>query len=62
MVMGRRARYLPGPENALDYVAGYTISNDVSERELQLEVSGGQWSEGKSCETFSPDRARVDAR
>lgn len=54
VVIGRRARYLDSPEHALDYVAGYTISNDVSEREWQLETSGGQWSKGKSCETFNP--------
>lgn len=54
VVIGRRARYLSSPEESLDYVAGYTISNDVSEREFQLEKSGGQWSKGKSCETFNP--------
>ena len=54
VVIGRRARYLSAPEEALDCVAGYTISNDVSEREFQLEISGGQWSKGKSCETFNP--------
>lgn len=53
-IIGRRARYLPSPEDALDYVAGYAISNDVSERTLQLQTSGGQWSKGKSCETFNP--------
>lgn len=54
VVIGKRARYLKSSEEALDYVAGYTISNDVSERALQLEMSGGQWSKGKSCETFNP--------
>ena len=54
VVIGRRARYLDSPASALDYVAGYTISNDVSERAFQLETSGGQWSKGKSCETFNP--------
>lgn len=54
VVIGRRARYLDSPAQALEHVAGYTISNDVSERALQLEVSGGQWSKGKSCETFNP--------
>lgn len=54
VVIGRRARYLKSPEQALNHVAGYAISNDVSERTLQLEVSGGQWSKGKSCETFNP--------
>ncbi len=54
VVIGRRARYLESPEQALEYVAGYTISNDVSERAFQLDISGGQWSKGKSCETFNP--------
>ncbi len=54
VVIGRRARYLDSPAQALDHIAGYTISNDVSERALQLETSGGQWSKGKSCETFNP--------
>lgn len=54
VVIGRRARYLDSPEVALDHVAGYAIANDVSERALQLEISGGQWSKGKSCETFNP--------
>ncbi|MFF4829810.1 fumarylacetoacetate hydrolase family protein [Streptomyces sp. NPDC001312] len=53
VVIGRRARYLDSPEEALTCVAGYTISNDVSEREFQLEYSG-QWDLGKSCETFNP--------
>lgn len=54
VVIGRRARYLASPDEALEYVAGYTLSNDVSERALQLELSGGQWSKGKCCETFNP--------
>lgn len=54
VVIGRRARYLDSPADALSHVAGYSISNDVSERALQLETSGGQWSKGKSCETFNP--------
>jgi 2,4-diketo-3-deoxy-L-fuconate hydrolase len=54
VVIGQRARYLSSPEEAFGYVAGYVLSNDVSERALQLEVSGGQWSKGKSCETFNP--------
>jgi 2-keto-4-pentenoate hydratase/2-oxohepta-3-ene-1,7-dioic acid hydratase in catechol pathway len=54
VVIGRRARYLSSPEEALDHVAGYVVSNDVSERALQLELSGGQWSKGKCCETFNP--------
>jgi 2,4-diketo-3-deoxy-L-fuconate hydrolase len=54
VVIGRRARYLGSPDQALDHVAGYAISNDVSERAFQLDISGGQWSKGKSCETFNP--------
>ncbi|GAA3855386.1 fumarylacetoacetate hydrolase family protein [Streptomyces sedi] len=54
VVIGRRARYLESAEEALTHVAGYTISDDVSERAYQLEESGGQWSKGKSCETFNP--------
>ncbi len=54
VVIGKRARYLSSPEDAFAYIAGYVLSNDVSERALQLEVSGGQWSKGKSCETFNP--------
>lgn len=54
VVIGHRARYLESTEKALRHVAGYTVSNDVSERTLQLELSGGQWSKGKSCETFNP--------
>ena len=54
VVIGRTARYLDSPAQALEHVAGYTVSNDVSERDFQLEHSGGQWSKGKSCATFNP--------
>jgi 2-keto-4-pentenoate hydratase/2-oxohepta-3-ene-1,7-dioic acid hydratase in catechol pathway len=54
VVIGRTARYLASPAEALDHVAGYVLSNDVSEREFQIDRSGGQWSKGKSCETFNP--------
>lgn len=54
VVVGRTARYLDSPEQALGHVAGYAVSNDVSERDFQLEHSGGQWSKGKSCATFNP--------
>ena len=53
VVIGTTARYLGSPEEALGCVAGYAVSNDVSEREFQLE-RGGQWDKGKSCETFNP--------
>ena len=51
--MGRRASYLPSPEEARSAIAGYTIVNDVSERAFQAE-RGGQWTKGKSAETFNP--------
>ncbi|WP_129336299.1 fumarylacetoacetate hydrolase family protein [Cellulomonas endophytica] len=54
VVLGRRAWALPSPEAAAACIAGYTISNDVSEREWQLERSGGQWSKGKCAPTFNP--------
>ncbi|MEV0567884.1 fumarylacetoacetate hydrolase family protein [Dactylosporangium sp. NPDC050588] len=53
VVIGREARYLDSPADAAAHIAGYAISNDVSEREFQLE-RGGQWDKGKSCETFNP--------
>lgn len=54
VVIGRTARYLASPADALACVAGYAVANDVSEREFQIDRSGGQWSKGKSCETFNP--------
>lgn len=54
VVIGKRASYLASPDEALDYVAGYAVSNDVSERAFQVEHSGGQWSKGKCCATFNP--------
>jgi 2-keto-4-pentenoate hydratase/2-oxohepta-3-ene-1,7-dioic acid hydratase in catechol pathway len=53
VVIGRTARYLDSPADALAHVAGYAVSNDVSERAFQLEASP-QWDLGKSCETFNP--------
>ena len=53
VIIGKRASYLDSPAQALDYVAGYAISNDVSEREFQME-RGSQWDKGKSCDTFNP--------
>jgi len=52
IVIGRRATYVHANE-ALDYVAGYTICNDVSEREWQIE-RGGTWTKGKGAPTFGP--------
>jgi 2-keto-4-pentenoate hydratase/2-oxohepta-3-ene-1,7-dioic acid hydratase in catechol pathway len=53
VVIGRPARYLADEDEAERCIAGYAISNDVSEREFQLE-RGGQWDKGKNCETFNP--------
>lgn len=53
VVIGRTARYLPDEASAGEYIAGYCVSNDVSERAFQLE-RGGLWDKGKSCETFNP--------
>lgn len=52
VVIGTRARYV-GKREALEYVAGYAVVNDVSEREFQLE-RGPQWDKGKGCDTFGP--------
>lgn len=52
VIIGRRAAYVAESE-ALQYVAGYAVFNDLSEREFQLE-RGGQWDKGKNCETFGP--------
>lgn len=52
VVIGKTAKYVP-EEDALGHVAGYCIANDVSERSLQSE-RGGQWTKGKSCDTFGP--------
>lgn len=53
IVIGAEGRYLADEQAALDIVAGYAVSHDVSERAFQLE-RGGQWVKGKSCETFNP--------
>jgi 2-keto-4-pentenoate hydratase/2-oxohepta-3-ene-1,7-dioic acid hydratase in catechol pathway len=52
VVIGTRAKYVSKDE-ALEYVAGYCVINDLSEREYQLE-RGGQWDKGKGCDTFGP--------
>jgi 2-keto-4-pentenoate hydratase/2-oxohepta-3-ene-1,7-dioic acid hydratase in catechol pathway len=52
VVIGDRAKYVD-EDRALDYVAGYCCANDVSEREFQIERCG-QWTKGKSCDTFAP--------
>ncbi|MFN8357924.1 MAG: fumarylacetoacetate hydrolase family protein [Spirosomataceae bacterium] len=52
VVIGKKARYVE-EQDALNYVAGYCLHNDVSEREFQLE-RGGTWDKGKGCDTFAP--------
>ncbi|RWA72815.1 fumarylacetoacetate hydrolase family protein [Mesorhizobium sp.] len=52
VVIGKTAKYV-SEDDALDYVAGYCVSHDVSERAFQAERQG-QWTKGKSCDTFGP--------
>ena len=52
VVIGKKASYVEESE-AMDYVAGYALLNDYSEREFQIE-RGGQWVKGKGCDTFAP--------
>jgi 2-keto-4-pentenoate hydratase/2-oxohepta-3-ene-1,7-dioic acid hydratase in catechol pathway len=52
VVIGKTAKYV-SEADAMDYVAGYCVSHDVSERAFQTERSG-QWTKGKSCDTFGP--------
>lgn len=52
VVIGKKASYVE-EKDALDYVAGYCLHNDVSEREFQIERSG-TWDKGKGCDTFAP--------
>ena len=52
VVIGKKTSYVT-KESAMDYVAGYMVHNDVSERGFQLEMEG-QWVKGKSCDTFAP--------
>jgi 2-keto-4-pentenoate hydratase/2-oxohepta-3-ene-1,7-dioic acid hydratase in catechol pathway len=52
IVIGRKASYVP-ENDAMNYVAGYCVCNDVSEREFQLERAG-TWDKGKGCDTFGP--------
>lgn len=54
VVLKKRARSITSPTEALECIAGFAISNDVSDRHWQIERSGGQWSKGKSWETFNP--------
>jgi 2,4-didehydro-3-deoxy-L-rhamnonate hydrolase len=53
VVIGAEARYVSSVDAAAAHIGGYCISHDVSERAFQLE-RGGQWTKGKSCDTFNP--------
>lgn len=52
VIIGKPAKYVP-EDRGLDYIAGFCVVNDLSEREFQLERHG-QWVKGKSCDTFAP--------
>ena len=52
IIIGKKAKYID-EENAQDYIAGYCVINDVSERAFQIKREG-QWTKGKSCDTFGP--------
>lgn len=53
IVIGETAKNI-SEEQANDYIAGYCVINDVSERAFQLDISGGQWDKGKGCDSFGP--------
>jgi len=53
IVIGRKASYV-AKKDAMKYVAGYCVVNDVSERDFQLTKSASQWGKGKGCDTFGP--------
>ncbi|MFJ6549828.1 fumarylacetoacetate hydrolase family protein [Microbacterium sp. NPDC091676] len=54
IVIGTRTAYLDSPEESMAHVAGFVAANDVSERDFQMAVSGGQWSKGKIAFGFNP--------
>lgn len=54
VVISTRASYLDSPADSIRHIAGFVTTNDLSEREFQIEASGGQWSKGKSAAGFSP--------
>lgn len=54
VVFKKQASYLDSPSESINFIAGFVTANDLSEREFQLERSGGQWSKGKSAPGFSP--------
>lgn len=54
VVIGRGASYLDSPAESMSHVAGFVTSNDLSERDFQMALSGGQWSKGKASPGFTP--------
>jgi 2-keto-4-pentenoate hydratase/2-oxohepta-3-ene-1,7-dioic acid hydratase in catechol pathway len=54
IVIGKRALYLDSEKDSIEHIAGFVLADDLSEREFQLEISGGQWGKGKSAPGFSP--------
>ena len=54
VVIGKQASYLGSTEESMEYVGGFVVANDLSERDFQLAVSGGQWSKGKCAPGFNP--------
>jgi 2-keto-4-pentenoate hydratase/2-oxohepta-3-ene-1,7-dioic acid hydratase in catechol pathway len=54
IVIGKRALYLDSPSQSQKHIAGFTVANDLSERDFQLSESGGQWSKGKAAPGFTP--------
>ena len=54
IVIGKRASYLDSPADSINHIAGFVAANDVSERDFQMAVSGGQWSKGKCAPGFNP--------
>jgi 2,4-diketo-3-deoxy-L-fuconate hydrolase len=54
VVIGRVTSYLDSADQSSDHIAGYVLADDISERTFQLELSGGQWSKGKSAPGFTP--------
>ena len=53
IVIGKKAQYI-SEDGSFEHIFGYCIVNDISEREFQIERSGGQWDKGKGCDTFGP--------
>jgi 2,4-didehydro-3-deoxy-L-rhamnonate hydrolase len=54
VVVKKRASYLDSPADSAEHIAGFVLANDLSERDFQMTVSGGQWSKGKSAPGFNP--------